>query len=210
MSTIHKVSRGDGIARIAWQYGFFPDTVWNHPPNAALKSLRQNSEILQPGDEVAVPDKEPKQESGPTDRRHRFRLYGIPVKFQVRLMWDDEPRAGLPYEFIIDGNRRVSGTTDAEGWIRVPLMPDAQTGRLIIDHGAEVYNLQLGYVDPLDSLTGIQSRLRNLGFFEGDSDGQASPALTSAIADFQRHYQLDVSGQIDDATRNALRQTFGS
>ena len=210
MGTVYRVVRGDGIARIAWRNGFFPDTVWNHPPNQELRQLRQDPEILLPGDEVVIPDKETRQEPGATDQRHRFRVHGVPAKFQVRLMWDDEPRAGLPYELVIDGQRKVSGTTDADGWIRVPLMPDAVRGRLIMEQGLEVYDLNFGYVDPIDSISGVQSRLRNLGFFEGHSDSVPSDALSEAIAHFQRHYQLTVSGEMDEATGEALKQAFGS
>jgi N-acetylmuramoyl-L-alanine amidase len=190
--------------------GFFPGTIWNHPPNAALKEVRKNPEILMPGDEVAVPDKEQKEAPGTTDRRHRFRVFGVPSKFEVRMLCDDEPRTGLDYEFVIDGRRKVSGRTDDDGWVRVPLMPDAQRGKLILENGAEVYNLQLGFVDPLDSITGVQSRLRNLGFFDGESDGKESDALSDAIAAFQRHCRLEESGHMDEATRSALKGMFGS
>ena len=210
MANLHRVERGDGIARIAWTNGFFPGTVWDHAPNAALKELRKNPEILMPGDEVVIPEKEQKEEPGTTDKRHRFRVFGVPAKFQVRMVCDDEPRTGLDFEFVIDGKRKISGRTDGDGWIRVPLMPDARVGRLIIEEGAEVYNLQLGYVDPLDSVAGVQSRLRNLGFFDGETDGEESDALANAVAEFQRHCALETSGHMDDATRAALQATFGS
>jgi murein L,D-transpeptidase YcbB/YkuD len=129
-------------------------------------------------------------------------MHGIPAKFQIRLLRDDEPRPNLSWEFVIDGTRKVSGTTDSDGWIRVSLMPDARQGRLSIEGGAEVYDVQFGFVDPIDTPTGVQSRLSNLGFFDGD--------LADAIARFQQSRELPMTGEIDQATRAALQQIFGS
>ncbi|HEY6945459.1 MAG TPA: LysM domain-containing protein, partial [Candidatus Acidoferrum sp.] len=71
MSETHIVEQGEHLSQIAKKYGF-PDykIVWDHPENADLKKLRKNPNILFPGDQVFIPDKEEKEESGPTDKRH--------------------------------------------------------------------------------------------------------------------------------------------
>lgn len=210
MSFVHTVERGEGIARIAWINGFFPGRVWNHPNNAALREQRKHPEILQAGDRVFVPDNEPKKETGGTNLRHRFRMHEVPAKFQIRLLRDDAPRANLPYEFVIDDSRRITGKTDANGWVRESLMPDARMGRLIIDGGIEMYDVQFGHVDPIDSITGVQSRLRNLCLYSGEVDGQENQALFDAIEQFQQNRALPVTGAMSSATRDALQQQFGS
>ena len=74
----YKVVQSDCIDSISFNYGFMPDTIWNHPTNAELKQKRQNPNILFPGDVVVIPDKTVKEELGTTEQRHRFRRRSVP------------------------------------------------------------------------------------------------------------------------------------
>ncbi len=74
----HVASDSDCIASIAFHYGFFPDTVWNHAGNAALRQQRNNPNVLSPGDVVIIPDKRRKEITRPDHARHRFRRKGVP------------------------------------------------------------------------------------------------------------------------------------
>ena len=62
------VGSDDSILSIAKQNGFYWSTLWNHPKNSQLKSLRKKPEVLQEGDQVYVPKIDPKKESNPTRR----------------------------------------------------------------------------------------------------------------------------------------------
>ena len=55
MSTV-TISLGDSIPSLAKDNGFFPDTIWNHPQNAGLRSKRKSQNQLYPGDEVFIPE----------------------------------------------------------------------------------------------------------------------------------------------------------
>ena len=68
----HQVKQGDCISSIAFENGFFPDTIWNHPSNAELKKKREDPHVLLPGDMVFIPDKRPKEVSEPTNQVHKF------------------------------------------------------------------------------------------------------------------------------------------
>ena len=68
------------------------------------------------------------------------------------------------------------------------------------------WDLQLGALDPVDELSGVQSRLANLGYYNGPVDGAQNDDLSLAVARFQGDEKLAVSGDIDDDTRDALRQ----
>ena len=206
----HTVKPGEGIAKIALSYGLLPDTVWNHAKNSALKERRKNPEILMPGDIVHIPDKQVKQVEAALDRRHRFQKKGVSAEFQLRIMNGSAPRAGEPYLIEIDNERTISGQTDADGWIRTFLTPRAQSGKLILQGGAEVYLLQFGHVDPIDTVSGAKSRLRNLGFYDGPVDGRASDELTAAVKAFQLHSGITQSGQMDKQTQAALEDAHGS
>lgn len=210
MTTRYTAKQGDGIARIAWENGFFADTLWEHPANAALKAQRGVPEILLPGDCVEIPPKEHKTEAGNTGQKHVFRMHGVPAKFQLRLLCDGEPRADEPFTLIIDGKRTVKGRADAQGWIRCWIMPDSVSGLLQLAGGAELYSLCFGGLDPISALTGIQSRLRALGYFDGASDGEPSSGLHAALSAFQEDQDLQVTGEVDDATRSALQLAYGS
>lgn len=204
----HEVQQGECMSSIAFQYKFHWETIWNHPQNFALKTKRKNPDALFPGDIVYIPEKGPKEVDGATDRRHRFQLKGFPVTLKLRLLRNDEPRANEKYVIAIAG-QLLSGQTDADGRIEQKIPPDAQEGKLILRDGKEVYPLVLGHIDPIDEVSGIQGRLRNLGFYNGEADGDSGPVTEEAIRGFQRKHGLPETGQADEGTIAALKGDFG-
>jgi hypothetical protein len=211
MSKEHKVRQGECISSIADKYGFFPDTIWNDSANAQLKEKRKDPNVLYPGDVVVVPDKEMKEESGATETRHRFRRKGVPEVLKIVLRKEGEPRANESYVLEIDGEL-FSGTTDSEGRIEHPIPPGAKSGTLTIgeEPDAEEHKLMLGHMDPIDEVSGVQARLNNLGFDCGQADGKMSPQTVAAIKAFQAKAGLSATGEIDQATRDALVSEHGS
>jgi hypothetical protein len=202
MSEDLEVRQGDCISSIAFEHGFFWDTLWNHPNNADLKQKRKDPNVLMEGDVVHIPDLTPKVESGGTDQRHRFRLKGVPAKFKLRLMLDDRPRANEPYRLNIDGHWH-EGTTDHDGCLKHPIPPNAQSGTLIVgkEESQDTYHLKFGSIDPLDSDEGIRGRLLDLGYGADD--------LAAGLRAFQQKEGLQPTGRADDATRAKLKERFG-
>lgn len=202
--TVVTVAEGDCINSIAEEYGFFPDTIWNHPDNAELKRLRRDPNVLQPGDLVHIPEKDTsKAESCQTEQLHRFRRKGVPAKLKIRLLADNEPRANAAYRLVIDG-KVIEGETDGDGFVEQPLPPRAQVGELIIDlddGGEERYQFNFGTVDPIDTEAGQRHRLADLGY--------ATEDLEEAVRAFQRDLDLEVTGQADKATRDKIAEEFG-
>jgi len=197
------------MASIGLQHGFFWETLWNHPQNAALKELRKDPNVLLAGDAVYIPDKELKQVGGATEKRHRFQRKGVPAKLRLTLMKEDKPRANVPYVLEIDG-QVFRGQTDASGLIEHSIPPDAQSGRLILDNGNEIHPLNLGNLDPIDTITGVQARLRNLGLFSGDISGELDGGTAGAISAYQLRKGLPQTGQLDQATKDKLKGDHGS
>ena len=109
-----QVQSGDSIPSIARDNGFFWETLWNHPENAALKALRNDANMLLEGDEVFVPEKETKWESCATEQLHTFKRLGDAVKFKLQLRKMGKPRKDEDYVLIVDG-RRIKGKTDGDG-----------------------------------------------------------------------------------------------
>lgn len=202
----HTVRQGDCISSIADKYGFFPDTLWNHAENAQIKQKRKDPNVLLAGDEVFIPDKQEKTESCATEQRHRFRKKGVPAKFVLQLLDDDQPRAGVDYTLEIDG-QVFSGKTDSEGKLEHSIPPDAKKGKLVID-GTEEHELELGELDPITEERGLRARLENLGFIAGPQ-GSSADELKEAIEAFQQKNNLKVTGKADDQTRNKLLEIHG-
>lgn len=205
----YKVKQGDCVSSIARKYGMFWEKIWNHPKNANLKQIRKNPNVLYLGDEIFIPEKEERQESGATNKRHRFRKKGEPAKLRLRLLDDEEePRADKKYILEIDGNL-FSGTTDSDGRLEHSIPPNAKKGRLIIEENQDEYLLDLGHIDPINEISGIQARLNNLGFYFGAIDGVMGPKIGAALKAFQKKYDLKESGQADEATRKKLLDVHG-
>ena len=206
----HNVVQGDCFLSIAENYGFFWETLWNHPNNAALKKIRKDPTILYPGDVVFVPEKRLKEVSEPTGQVHNFRMKNAPVKFHIRLLDDDgSPRANLNYVLEIDG-KEFTGKTDGNGAISVSIPPAAKTGKLVLTGLDEEYDLFLGQLDPIDENPGVQARLKGLGYYNGEISQAMNPETEQAVKDFQEANNLEPTGQIDDAFRSKLKSIYGS
>jgi|SRR5579863_2562921 len=197
------VSPGDSIPSIAKENGFFWETIWNHPQNAALKAKRKDPNVLSPGDEVFVPDLDLKEENRPTNAKHKFKLKGEQVKFKLQLLMMGEPRANEAYTLVVDG-KPYKGTTGGDGKLEHVIPADAKSGKLQLKGGKEEYPVRIGHLNPIDDVSGVQQRLNNLGFNAGSEDGEMSDATTGAIKAFQKKYQLTVTGQMDGATKSKL------
>lgn len=204
------VAQGDCISSIAFEHGFFPDTLWNHAENEALKAERKQPSSLMPGDEVFIPEMESGSVDCATEARHTFRRRGVPAMLRLQFFDDAEPRAGVPYTLTIDGID-FAGKTDADGKIEVKIPPNARDGKLLLGPAGhqEVMELELGHLDPVEELSGVRARLENLGFEIGAEESELGPETAEALRRFQAAYGLEVSGVADDATVDKLRELDG-
>jgi N-acetylmuramoyl-L-alanine amidase len=204
----HTATGGDSVESVAYANGHFWETVWNDPANGPLRQRRDDPNILEEGDVLTVPDLRIKEVSKPTDQKYRFRRKGVPSKIEVRLtIHDGEPRPGVPYTVTM-GKRKLSGSSDGEGWIRFGVMPDIKRGTITLATG-ETYEFEVGSVRPAAILKGVQGRLRNLAYFHGAIDGEMSDDLAEAIERYQRDRKLQVTGKADDVA-SVLEEEHGS
>jgi hypothetical protein len=209
MPTSHQVQQGECLVSIAESYGFFWETLWNLPENRAIRETRSDPTVLLPGDVVTIPERTIKDYVRPTGARHTFRVKNIPARLNIRL--HDEggrPRSGLAYVLTIDGVE-TSGTTDGEGAVHAPVPPTARAGTLRLVASGETFTLNLGHLDPVDTVRGAQARLAQMGMFPGAVDGLRSPAFTAALKSFQASQGLTATGELDASTQVALREAHG-
>jgi hypothetical protein len=212
---VHTVKQGEYITKIATDYGFKDyQTVWDHPQNAALRAKRKTPNVLYPGDALFIPERELREESRPTDSRHRFKVKGKPLMLRLQLL--------DLHERVITGTKcvlQVEGqsfelTTDGRGRIEHEIPPTAQSGRLVLRDPKTLLEtelpLQIGSLDPVDTVSGQRARLRNLGYLV-DLEGEDEDAeLRTAIEEFQCDHTLGVDGKCGPATQAKLRDVHGA
>lgn len=208
MAINHQVKQGDSIASIAFDNGFSPETLWNEPNNSELRAKRQDRNILLPGDVVFVPDKRVKEVREATDQVYKYKLKNTPEKLRLQLLKEGKPRPSEAYELEID-ELRFNGSTDGEGRIEQSIPPNSKSGRLKLREGEEVYELSIGHLDPLNEISGVQGRLRHLGYYFGPIDGTVSTEFEHALQLFQAAAGFEPSGDLDARTRDALREGYG-
>jgi N-acetylmuramoyl-L-alanine amidase len=199
----HTVQQGECISSLAQENGLFWETIWNHPENTSLKQLRQDPNVLFPGDVVFIPEKTIKEESRSTDSIHCFKRKGVPAKFKVRLAINDQPLAGKNCRICID-DRWEEGKTDSNGFVTGTIPPNAQRGKIMVQNGNSqlIFEFQFGTVDPIETEEGIRGRLMNMGY-------SAQTDLPSSIRAFQEKEGLTVTGELDETTRSRIKEKFG-
>jgi hypothetical protein len=222
VSDIHTVEQGEYLASIAKDYGFSDlHTIYDHPQNADLKKKRPDPNILLPGDELFIPDKQLKDESCATEKKHRFQVK-VPKAWLKIVVKDSEGKAlsNQPYTLTV-ATLTSKGTTDGAGSLQQKIPIGIELGQLTLDKLGLTWPLKIGHLDPVHDegddtdnaiISGLQARLNNLGFHCGSVDGELGPQTTEALRRFQQTVmgRKDATGAPDKETRDALRSQHGS
>jgi hypothetical protein len=222
---IHVVRQGEHISRLAEQYGLVLfDTIWNHSENADLKQKRENPNVLWPSDEVFIPAQKSKTVDAVTEKRHRYKLRGKPLK--LRLVVQDTtgmPLANAKVRLQIDGYP-LSLKADEHGLIEQAIPRSAENAVLILDDHdtpfTEPIKICIGHLDPIDTDSGWIARLNNLGYYAGSTEQLPLEAsaeqrtarerlLRSAIEEFQCDHGLVVDGKCGPKTQKMLKDIYG-
>ncbi len=206
----HIVKQGECISNIAYRYGLFPESIWDDPKNSDLLNKRDSPNVLCPGDVIYIREKIIKDEICQTGEFHSFRRKGILNKFRLRLTRKGKPRANEPYLLEIEGVL-WNDKTDADGWLEHEIPPNANHGELSLCDGKEVYPIRLRELDPIDTVSGVQARLLNLGFYDGSISGVLDSDTEDAIMAYQKKKGLTENGLYDDPDlRSKLKEDCGS
>jgi peptidoglycan hydrolase-like protein with peptidoglycan-binding domain len=120
------------------------------------------------------------------------------------------PRANERYVLRLDTGETREGTTDADGHLSEAIPAEVHEGRLLLGEDEEEILINFGHVDPIDEISGVQTRLRNLGFYEGEIDDELNAETVTAIAEFNRASGLPGEGALTDETRQSLVAAHGS
>ena len=206
------VKQGDCINSIAYEFGFFPKTIWDYPNNSSLKNLRKDPSILYVGDKVFIPEKTIKLISVNCDIRARLKLNGVPARLRlIFLNFKGEPFANSPYKLEVDG-KIIEDTLDSEGLLDISISPSAKKATIFIGNKLDEirYELNLGYLNPLETISGVKARLNDLGYNCGEENEELNLLTQMAILSFQKKYELEpLDGKIGSQFIDKLKEVTG-
>lgn len=211
MPISHKVRQGETIATIGLQYGFRNwETVWNNEDN---KDNHPWPNALKPGTIVKLPDLTLGEETASVGSTTTFTLKKPKQLFRV--MPQDalgNHFGGKPYTLKVDGvPMPFDGTIPNHGVIEHELPFSSKRALLLVcpyDNAPdleEAWQLDIGELNPVEEVDGVQQRLHNLGIDCGPIDKLHGPKTTAALKYFQSIHELEPTGELDDDTMEALR-----
>jgi len=201
------VKPGDCLYSLAAQHGFTADTLKAHANNQALMEQRPDPTQLVPGDQVFIPEKKSTPVVAETGMRHRFRRNGTRTTCSLTCLDFDKPLKKK--RFILNANGHLSdGTTDDNGTINLTLPATVKSATITVEDlpASFEFTLQLGGLDPIDTVTGQQQRLSNLGHYPGNIDGISGDHMKAAIRAFKIDQKLTVNDQLDPDALSQLNQ----
>jgi hypothetical protein len=201
------VQDGDHLSGIAQAQGYDDYTdVWNAGDNSDLQSQRPDPHVLQPGDTVAIPEVTATPgATKPTGAKYPFNIKRSPLKLRLKLF-------NLVVKPISGAAVTVAGntlTTDGSGLCEVDLDKAARDVTAKLPNGD--IDLKPGTLNPAEDPTdaGWRARLYNVGFLWDPGVDDTDPEMIIALEDFQAQYSLQMSKQLDDATKAKLLQVYG-
>lgn len=184
-------------------------TVYEDPANAELRARRPVPCELHPGDVVVLPDPETRVEDAPTTARTTFQARRLERTFlRLRVRY----RVPLAYRLVTD-RETLEGVTNGASDIVAEVARDARSASILLwvdgqsvhpdDGGPAVRRaIDLGCLAPIDTLRGVQGRLRNLGFgrlaLATDPEAECDPETAQAIRAFQSVQGLPETGKPED------------
>ncbi len=166
----HVVQQGECLSSLAARLRMTAKELHELAENAELKKLRPNPNVLAPGDEVWLPDQKTKSVPIELEKKHRF-VVKLP-KLKLRVVMKNakgEPHDGKRFRVLV-GNQQLEGTTSA-GVVEVDVPATARTALVQLwltddpdDPDPDLEReLSIGCLDPIETVSGVQARLSNLG-----------------------------------------------
>ena len=218
MGTVHVVAQGETLHRIAKKHGFRHwQTLYDHVDNAALRKKRPNPNLLLPGDEITIPEKEPLVVKIQTNQSHVFQMKPIPTeKFKVKIQnGSGKSWVGKKVSLKV-GEQTLETEITETGFVEVDLpRGDEESGELSVfmnnddSEPTHTFEIKLGYLDPIDTLSGVQARCNALNFPCGVVDGLMGQKTREGVMAFQETYSLSVDGKPGPKTQAKLQEVYG-
>lgn len=218
MTQQHTVAQGETLLRIAKQYGYQTSkALYNHPSNAEFKALRPDPNLIYPGDKITIPPKKEKFIPLRTNSINSFVVQNEKEYFRLQVSYDDGDDITGKRVVLNIGSQTIDTVLQSDGLIEVELNNnDALTGSvdLYLKDGdttpTKSFAVQIGNLDPIDTLSGVQGRCNMLGFNCGKVDGINGAKTKAGVREFQQAQQLQVDGIAGPVTKSRLVYVYGA
>jgi hypothetical protein len=132
---------------------------------------------------------------------------------RIRMQANDEALASEEFTFDVDGRRIATGKTADDGLLVQRLPVDAKLAEIRMPrlrlHRSIVLTLAESFPS-VDTVVGVQTRLAQLGFLPQQPNGRIDQLTSDALRRFRANQGLGDGSTLDDATRKALVQAYGS
>jgi hypothetical protein len=167
------IRRRDTVRKVAYKLGFDADPVWNDPSNDDLRALRPNPDLLLAGDVLYVPD---------AADRPQPPVNPVAAGTTTTFVAPDPPTVTVSHQFFgldsstydsktftvqeLDNLGELQTTKDGLATFQVPVTLDTAT--IVFSDTGESWALQVGDLDPINTVSGIFQRLQNLGYISSD------------------------------------------
>lgn len=207
--TTRKIKPGECVYSIAAEVKLPWEAIWNDSHNRDLKTRRRFPNVLARGDRLFVPGVSARTEDTSTDKTWTFNTAKPRTCLRLRLLDDGKPITNTRYR-IKAGDKTINGTTNAKGELMELIEPSITEATLKVFGRADAFKLLIGYLEPVDTTSGIQARLENLGFPAGGVDGDWGRATRESMQEFQAKHSLKLTERPDKATEDRLEKEFGS
>lgn len=209
MGFFYTVKKGDHMAKLAHAHGIRDwQALYDHPANEPLRELRPDPSLLAPGDQVYIPRWAKAEHPRATDQRHTFELPARPVGLHIVVRASDgTPLANTACTLVV-GDQTIETTTNGDGAVIHDDLPPQET-RATLEIDGRTLPLLIGHLDPCDRLSGVQGRLRNLGYYQGPCHGELDDPTRAAIQAFKVDHDLGQDDLLTPEVRDALRDEYG-
>jgi N-acetylmuramoyl-L-alanine amidase len=172
--------------------------------------------VLYPGDELYIPDKALRSESAATGQRHTFLLSNAQARLVIKVAeYTANPLEGWPYTLKI-GGAETKANVPSSGVIEHAIPIGLREADLKVHFNGDSasassyhWQLRIGELDPVDTVSGLQARLNNLGFYAGSPASEINPTIRTAVRQFQRAYGLLVDEIPGPKTQAKLVEIYG-
>jgi outer membrane protein OmpA-like peptidoglycan-associated protein len=132
---------------------------------------------------------------------------------KLRMQLNDKDLVDEEYAVDVDGRRLAVARTDDKGFLEQRLPVGAKVAEIRMPQLNLLRTFDLVPSEefpPVDDLRGVQQRLMQMGFLPKEADGKFDTITASALRSFRTSRGLSDEAVLDDETKAALTDAYGS
>lgn len=201
------VRQGDFLAKLADRLGFDAKEVWDDERNRALRELREDPNVLCPGDVLWIPEEGEERLPLSLGASNAFVAEVEEITLTLTLAVGKEPFRKERYE-IQGPAEPAKERTDQNGKLTLTVPADVDELRIFLPDRNAIIPVRIGHLDPPQTISGARGRLVNLGYYGyayTDEHRDDPDAFQIALSAFQRDHGIRPSGTLDPTTAKALK-----